>query len=308
MAVLRYDPIIRCDRSFLAPSSFLTKSPFSLGLELPPPSRGASINTSPLTLDPIAGSVAYSVPADARPARHGSLIRPSTRILHAPRPVHLRPNQACGGGATSVCELVLLALGTLGARRVWRLCGGTHTAVMPMLEAAFAVDRSLTPGESKSWVHAAVFVPRDDGDVQQRRSVLPRVPIRPRGNNNKNTNAARMRSAAGAASCSAAMTSSSGSAGSRRPPRSLPAYAPLGRIPRTGSGFGVDCDGPAGASNMVWAAAGHVCQRYCYVPRSRPQVGLRSHLQQPHLHGVWIKLRLPGAEPQTHGAGFGLHA
>ncbi|KAJ7107837.1 hypothetical protein C8R44DRAFT_885235 [Mycena epipterygia] len=112
MAVLRYDPIIPCDRSFLPPSS--PNLPFSLRLELPPPSRGAPIHTSSLVLNTIAESAgpprAYPRAASRSPPPtqvHRHRARAPTACSSA-RGACARaagePRPADGGGGTSAAS------------------------------------------------------------------------------------------------------------------------------------------------------------------------------------------------------------
>ncbi|KAJ7086536.1 hypothetical protein C8R44DRAFT_893591 [Mycena epipterygia] len=187
MAVLRYDPIIRC---FLLPPSS-PNVPFSLGLKLPPPSHGAPIRTLSLALDPIAESAEYPYPPMPATAVTPPWVThpPLHAHTHASRPVHpihpgahrhrhrpphgvlLRPGPArprCRGASACRrrrcdigCELVLHSLGKLGRSACGADAGDAGCssadadpqAPVPALEVApelLAVDQRLPRGESRN--------------------------------------------------------------------------------------------------------------------------------------------------------------
>ncbi|KAJ7086542.1 hypothetical protein C8R44DRAFT_991608 [Mycena epipterygia] len=207
-----HSPVYSC-RGFhsLLSSPFVslsTSSPSDSGFDQATTSElCASDSPVPFTFpDAIAESAVYSYPpTPATPAppraypRAASCPPPPTQAhRHRPRPPHgtlLHPGPRARRGSLSLKP----GAATSASSAAWvrwgrRACGtdagGAHTAVLPM-----------HPGVSKSYTHTLLppatllptskgrtlrLLPRDEGDVQQR---LRRAPTRPRGNNNKNTNA-----------------------------------------------------------------------------------------------------------------------
>ncbi|KAJ7079844.1 hypothetical protein C8R44DRAFT_895608 [Mycena epipterygia] len=166
-----------------------------------------------------------------------SLIRASTRILHVPRPVHLRPTRRVGIGlepprhaplpgahtperrGALACRrrwdigmLVLHGLGTLGARRVRAdaprgsgvACCGSEFDAGRVEKLYLYAAPARDPAADVQRAHTVVLVPRDKADARLRRPARLYDPAVTTSKTRTRAHAARMHSATG--SCSAAMT------------------------------------------------------------------------------------------------------